>query len=141
MKQVFSFFIAISIVILHGCSGSLQGVVRREAQRVQFTYTDSGIGKGSLQTVLPDGERFEGKLVKISSNKPDGKSGSVVTAGETANFHDVQSFNGNTEATLTGNQGNVMKCRFRLTDTIIGLSGGGFGICQTADGRVIDIYF
>jgi hypothetical protein len=34
-----------------------------------------------------------------------------------------------------------MKCRFNLADSIIGLSSGGFGLCQASDGRVIDIFF
>jgi hypothetical protein len=117
----------------------MKGVVRRDAKRVNITYTDSRLGKGTLQTVLAGGERFEGKIVKIG--RADALSDSAISGDESTHFEDVEMFEGNAEATLSGNKGNVMKCRFTLTDSIIGLSSGGFGLCQVTDGRVIDIYF
>ncbi len=122
-----------------GCAGSMKGVVRRDAKRIELSYTNSRVGKGSLQTMLPGGERFEGKIVKIGSE--DAPSDTAVSGGESTLFEDVQLFDGNAEATLSGSKGNIMKCRFNLADSIIGLSGGGFGICQITDGRVIDIFF
>ena len=131
--------VAILLAVQLGCAGSMKGVVRRDAKRIEFSYTDSRLGKGSLQTVLPGGERFEGQIVKIGS--ADVQSNTSASGNESTDFEDVIIFNGNAEATLSGNQGNIMKCRFHLTDSIIGLSGGGFGICQVSDGRVIDIFF
>ncbi len=131
--------VAILLTVQLGCAGSMKGVVRRDAKRIEVTYTDSRLGKGILQTVLPDGERFEGKIVRIGS--ADSQSDTAVSASESTAFEDVQLFEGNAEATLTGNKGNLMKCRFKLADSIIGLSSGGFGLCQVSDGRVIDIFF
>jgi len=131
--------VAIFLTIQLGCAGNMKGVVRRDAKRVKITYTDSRLGKGTLQTVLAGGERFEGKIVKIG--RADALSDSAISGDESTHFEDVEMFEGNAEATLSGNKGNVMKCRFTLTDSIIGLSSGGFGICQVTDGRVIDIYF
>ena len=131
--------VAILLAVQLGCAGSMKGVVRRDAKRIELTYTDSRLGKASLQTVLSGGERFEGKIVRIGwmGTQPD----PAVSGDESTAFEDVQLFDGNAEATLSGNQGSIMKCRFKLTDSIIGLSSGGFGICQVSDGRVIDIFF
>jgi len=131
--------VAILLTVQLGCAGSMKGVVRRDAKRIEVTYTDSRLGQGRLQTVLPGGERFEGKIVR--TGWAGAQSDSAVSGDESTDFEDVQMFEGNAEATLSGNKGNVMKCRFNLTDSINGLSSGGFGLCQVTDGRVIDIFF
>ena len=131
--------VAILLAVQLGCAGSMKGVVRRDAKRIELTYTDSRLGKSSLQTVLPGGERFEGKIVR--TGWAGAQSDSAVSGDESTDFEDVQMFEGNAEATLSGNKGNFMKCRFNLADSIIGLSSGGFGLCQVTDGRVIDIFF
>ena len=131
--------VAILLTVQLGCAGSMKGVVRRDAKRIEVTYTDSRLEKASLQTVLSGGERFEGKIVRIGWM--GAKSDPAVSDNESTDFEDVQLFEGNAEATLTGNKGNLMKCRFKLADSIIGLSSGGFGLCQVSDGRVIDIFF
>jgi hypothetical protein len=131
--------VAILLTIQLGCAGSMKGVVRRDAKRIEVTYTDSRLGQARLQTVLPGGERFEGKIVR--TGWAGAQSDSAVSGDESTDFEDVQMFEGNAEATLSGNKGNVMRCRFNLTDSIIGLSSGGFGLCQVTDGRVIDIFF
>ena len=131
--------VAILLTVQLGCAGSMKGVVRQDAKRIELAYTDSRLEKAILQTVLPGGERFEGKIVRIGwmGAQPD----PAVSDNESTDFEDVQLFEGNAEATLTGNKGNLMKCRFKLADSIIGLSSGGFGLCQVSDGRVIDIFF
>jgi len=132
-------FVAAFLIVQIGCAGSMKGVVRRDAKRIELTYTDSRLEKASLQTVLPGGERFEGKIVR--TGWMGAQSDPAVSDNESTDFEDVQLFEGNAEATLTGNKGNLMKCRFKLADSIIGLSSGGFGLCQVSDGRVIDIFF
>ena len=132
-------WVVILLTVQLGCSGGMKGVVRRDAKRIEITYTDSRLGTGSLQTVLSSGERFEGKIVRLGST--EFQSDTAVSGSESTDFTDVNLFDGNAEATLSGNKGNTMKCRFNLTDSIIGLSSGGFGLCQVSDGRVIDIFF
>jgi hypothetical protein len=131
--------VAIILIVQQGCAGSMKGVVRRDAKRIEITYTDSRIGTASLQTILPGGERFEGKLVRIGA--ADSQPDTATTGNASVDFGDVNLFDGNAEATLIGNRGNIMKCRFNITDFIIGLSSGGFGICQDSRGRTIDIFF
>jgi hypothetical protein len=138
-KRYIFILVAILLTVQLGCAGSMKGVVRRDAKRVNITYTDSRLGKGTLQTVLAGGERFEGKTVRIGWM--GAQSDSAVSGDESTDFEEVQMFEGNAEATLSGNKGNFMKCRFNLTDSIIGLSSGGFGMCQVTDGRIIDIFF
>ena len=130
-------FIAVFLVLMTACSGTMKGVVRKDARRVSFNYSDSKIGTADINVVLPEGERFEGH-VKRGTEGTRSDSSSTLSSDR---FEAVESFAGNADAVLFGNRGNIMKCRFHLTDTIIGLPSGGFGICQVSDGRVIDIFF
>ncbi len=137
-QRAFVLVVAVLIFLL-GCAGSMKGVVRRDARRIEMTYTDMRLGKGILKTVLPGGERFEGRIVKIGAT--DIQSDTAIATSQSAAFDDVQVFEGNAKATLSGSRGNIMKCRFNLTDSLMGISSGGFGLCQVSDGRVIDIFF
>ena len=131
--------VAILLTVQLGCAGGMKGVVRRDAKRIEINYTDSRLGTGILQTVLSSGERFEGKIVRIGWM--GGQSEPAVSGSDPTVFEEVQLFDGNAEATLASNKGNIMKCRFKVADSLIGLSSGGFGICEVTDGRVIDIFF
>ncbi len=124
-----------------GCSGQMQGVVRRDANRIEIVYTDSRLASAELITTLADGEQFRGKSEKLDRTKDLMATASTDTGLKTGDFEAVRSFPGNTMATLSGNRGNVIQCRFKIADTIIGFSSGGTGICQVSDGRVIDVFF
>ena len=43
--------VAILLTVQLGCAGGMKGVVRRDAKRIEITYTDSRLEKGILQTV------------------------------------------------------------------------------------------
>jgi hypothetical protein len=141
MKRCISIFGAILLTCLIGCAGTMKGIIRKDAKRVPFAFSDSIIGTANIQVVMPGGERFKGPIAGISSGSSETSTGSTHTNVGSGSFEEVESFAGNSEATLTGDMGNIMKCRFHITDIIIGLSSGGFGICQTADDSVIDIFF
>ena len=141
MKSAVVALIIISLAGLIGCSGNIQGVVRQDAKRMEFAYQESKIGDGSLQTVLPDGERFEGEFVEVSSYIEQTGLSSTDTSGEIARYEAVDEYSGNWDAVLHGDRGHMMKCRFKLTDVFMGIAGGGYGICQISDGRVIDLFF
>jgi hypothetical protein len=113
------------------CSGTMRGIDRYSGKRVFFSYTDEKFGSAEIQVTMPDGEHFVGRIVKesVAANTPLSKS-----------YPAVEEFSGNTEAFLQGDRGNNMKCKFRLSDKVIGFKGGGFGLCETFDGRVIDIF-
>lgn len=129
--------IAAILVVMAACSGSLRGVMRRDAARVPFNYSNSQIGNAELQVILPEGERFEGRAERgIDQTRP--KAGTTTSMDR---FEAVEEFQGNAEAVMSGDRGNIMQCRFLLTDVILGFKSGGFGICQLSDGRVIDVFF
>ena len=134
MRKPVLFFILTTLVIASmACSGTMRGIDRYSGKRIYFEYEEEKFGSAELQVQMPDGELFIGKLIKeqmaATSNAPSGKG-----------YPAVDEFQGNTEAFLFGDRGNKMKCKFRLSDTLVGFKSGGFGLCETSDGRVIDIY-
>jgi len=129
--------IAIFFGVMMACSGTLKGVVQNDGNSVSFNYSDSQIGSANLQVMMPEGELFEGRVER-------GTERTRPNFGATASmdrFEKVESFEGNADAVLSGNRGNIMQCRFFLTDLILGFRSGGFGLCQLSDGRIIDIFF
>ena len=124
-----------------GCSGQIDGIIRSDPKRIEITYTNSKLSTAELMTILPDGEQFRGESEKLDRTKDLMATASTDTGLKTGDFEAVRSFPGNTMATLSGNRGNVIQCRFKIADTIIGFSSGGTGICQVSDGRVIDVFF
>ncbi|MGD2100152.1 MAG: hypothetical protein PVG35_21470 [Desulfobacterales bacterium] len=123
--------ISISVCVLAtlACSGTMKGVDRYSGKRVYFDYQDEKFGSAQLQITMPDGEHFMGKLL----DKPPARQ----SAKE---YPAVEEFPGNTEALLFGDRGTEMRCKFRLSDRIMGFKSGGFGLCETSEGHVIDIF-
>ena len=130
----------VSIVVM-ACSGQMSGVVRRDAKRIDIMFTDSRLASAELVTVMPNGERFSGKSEAYDKNKEMMSAESTVTDEVAIHFEDLQTFPANAKATLYSDRGNMIECRFKLTDVIIGYSSGGVGLCQVSDGRVIDVFF
>ena len=132
-KQALLIILTTMAFAFMACSGAMKGIDRYSGQRVQLAYSDEKFGSADLQIKMPDGELFIGQLIekhrKTTADDPAGRE-----------YPAVDQFNGNTEAFLFGDRGNHMKCKFRLSDKILGFKGGGFGLCETSDGRVIDIY-
>ena len=124
-----------------GCTGKLDGVIRRDASRIDIMYSDSRVAAAELVAVLPDGEHFRGKSERFDRTKEILETSKTGISDGSEHFLAVQTFAGNAKATLSGSRGNLIECRFKLADIIIGYSGGGFGICQISDGRVIDVFF
>lgn len=138
MSRIYLFvFTAVLYGALTACSGTMDGVVREDAKRVKFTYSGARIGTAEVQVKMPGGERFIGRTQRGREATAPAAEGS--TSSDT--FQAVEEFEGNADAVLTGNRGNMMKCRFHITDILIGFPSGGIGLCQVADGRTIDIYF
>ena len=153
--------VALVAAMLAGCTttGTIDGRVAgpdKPAAAVAFTYTASqGRHHGTLSTTLPSGEGFSGQYVHITSTSAvdtsdpffwhpdwadwnpfstpwfDGSDGSTVVK------HD----SGKVVATLFGDKGDVMHCRFRLHDPERGMPGGGVGQCQVSNGSHIDAHF
>jgi len=110
------------------CAGTMKGIDRYSGRRVYFSYEDQKFGTGEIKMTMPDGERFVGRIV----DKP--------AADDSNLYPNVYEFPGNTTVFLQGDRGGKMKCKFKLSDTILGFRSGGYGLCETADGRVIDMF-
>ena len=153
--------VALVATMLPGCTttGTIDGRVAgpdKPAAAVAFTYTSSWERHGgALSTTLPSGEGFSGQYVQITSTSTvdtsdpffwnpdwadwnpfstpwfDGSDGSTV----------VKKYSGKVVATLFGDKGDVMRCRFRLHDPERGMPGGGVGQCQVSNGSHIDAHF
>lgn len=131
-RQILIIVLQIVALAVVACSGTLKGIDRYSGKRIYFAYTEEKFGSAELQVQMPDGELFIGKNIEEPMATSNGPSAKAYPA--------VDQFQGNTEAFLFGDRGNNMRCKFRLSDTIVGFKSGGFGICETSDGRVVDIF-
>lgn len=110
------------------CAGTMKGVDRYTGKRIYFSYEDQNFGSGEIQVTMPEGEHFVGRI--IDEPVPD----------EGKKYPNVNEFPGNTDIFLQGDRGGNMRCRLRLSDTVLGFKSGGYGLCETEDGRVIDVF-
>ena len=124
-------FICISagVLLTPACSGTMKGVDRYSGKRVYFDYQDEKFGSAQLQITMPDGEHYMGSLLEKPAARRSGKE-----------YPAIEEFPGNAEALLFGDRGSEMRCKFRLSDRVMGFKSGGYGLCETSDGRVIDIF-
>ncbi len=123
---------------------------------VTFVYKTQPLGEGGTMTVdLPNGESFSGEYVQITSTSTAdvvhpsfwapmwddwGPFGDPWFAG--ADFPTfVRNYSGKVVATLFGDRGDTMRCRFQLSSPERGMSGGGVGQCQVSNGGKIDANF
>lgn len=127
-RQILIVFLPIWIITVMACAGTMKGIDRYSGKRVYFSYEDEKFGSGEIQMTMPDGERFVGGIV-------DEAMDDLIKE-----YPNVYEFPGNTEAFLQGDRGGKMRCKFRLSDTVVGFHSGGYGLCETADGRVIDMF-
>lgn len=130
MRNTFLFIcLTACIVLTVACSGTMKGVDRYSGKRVYFDYQDEKLGSAQLQLTMPDGEHFMGKLLEEPAERQSGQK-----------YPAIEQFVGNSEAHLFGDRGTEMRCKFRLSDRIVGFKSGGFGLCETSEGHVIDIF-
>ena len=120
-------------VMLAGCSGTMQGVVRGEGTRVQFQY-EQGVDRDFYKTAL-DGENFSGQAINTGATSGVG----TVFTGSTIGTVITSSTSGNFVAVLLGDRGSTMRCQMNYADSSGLTSMGGVGLCQHSDGRVIDV--
>ena len=126
-RQILIVVLIIWVIAVMACGGTMKGIDRYTGKRVHFSYEDQNFGTGEIEMTMPDGERFTGRIVEETTKVGKG-------------YPNVYEFPGNTEAFLEGDKGTKMRCKFRLSDTVLGFRGGGYGICETEDGRVIDMF-
>lgn len=113
-------------IVLAGCAGQMQGIVRDDGTPVQFFYEQEAFS--DLYTVEIDGERFSGRAVMV-----DAQSTFSVFFGS------GYSTTGNFQAIMLGSRGSTLRCLMRYADSSGFTTAGGVGECVHSDGRVIDV--
>ena len=153
---------ALGAAALSGCaSGSVTGVVTRPgapAGPLSMTWTSGVFGEsGKMSAVMPDGERFSGKYQVVTPGLSRGKvtpewtgdgpsegrgqiDGSLWGAAKDHRAF-VEIYQNKAFATLYGDRGTTMLCRFHLLAGGAGMGGGGNGECQTSTGAKITARF
>jgi hypothetical protein len=145
-----------------GCaSGPMAGQVAVVGEpRVPLTMSwESGLfgGSGTMTAVMPDGERFSGKYTVVKKDLVRGSIGSAWTGDDPPEIRGaiddsmwgaardsgtfLRTHENKAIATLKGNRGTTMLCRFELDASEAGMRGGGAGTCQTSKGAKISATF
>ncbi len=136
-------------LFLSGCPGAgmMKGMMRKTGDRVTMNYQD-GMGYDDLQVIMPDGETFKGKVVKVgpSSGIGPGLGSASATSSTGASTHGtdkafgaVETYNGNMQGVLFGDRKHTMRCKLQYVNPDGFTDSGGVGVCETSDGRVIDV--
>ncbi len=128
-RQLLLIFIPVWVLTAVACSGTMKGIDRYTGKRVFFAYEDEKFGSAQLQITMPGGEHFTGKLLEEPMKSQSGHE-----------YAAIAEFPGNAEALLFGDRGTEMRCKFRLSDKVMGFKSGGYGLCETSEGHVIDIF-
>lgn len=131
-SDFFKKLILISCLSLTACAGpgTMNGMIRGSGQPVSIGYTQN-MQSDNLQVTMPGGEVFTGKAVMAN------RSTSTVMVG--GNFGIVQNNTGNVQAVLFGSKGRTMNCKFQYANSSGYTSDGGIGVCETSNGKTIDV--
>ena len=115
---------------------------------------------GTMSVTLPDGEAFSGRYLQVTSDT-SGEAldpywdnwgvgwegwgafsddyGPWIPGADVPTF--VRNYSGKVIATLLGDRGSRMRCRFRLAEPNQGMSSGGVGECEVSGGGKISAEF
>ena len=147
-----------------GCvsTGPIRGQLTVPGQppaRVTMTYTtDRFDDGGTLSVTLPSGEHFSGRYVQVTSASTVdtvgptwaswgpmwtdwGPFGETWIGGPTDVYSFRTNYSGKVVATLFGDKGSMLRCRFQLVNPPSGMPDGGTGECQLSTGGKIDAQF
>ena len=153
--------LALTTMALAGCaSGSVTGRVTTPgapAAPLSMTWTSGMFGEsGKMSAVMPDGERFAGTYQVLTpgitraslapswtGEATDEAQGDIDDSfwGAARDPAFVQRYQNKAVATLRGDRGSTMLCRFKLDAGGAGMGGGGSGACQTSKGAKITAQF
>lgn len=134
-------------LFLSGCAGTMNGMMRSTGDRVTINY-QQGMEHDDLQVVMPDGETFKGKVVMVGRSSGIGwgfgsasatSSNGTSAYGTSSAFSVVETYTGNMQGVLFGDRKHTMRCKLQYADSSGFTTSGGVGMCETSDGRVIDV--
>jgi len=147
---------------LLGCaSGPLTGHVTlpgQAAMPLTMTWNSGPFGgSGKMSALMPDGERFSGTYTVVSpgmsrssldpawtGDEPGDNQGQIddsLWGAGRDHFTFTKAYENKAVATLKGDRGTTMLCRFNLDVGSAGMGGGGTGECQTSKGAKITAQF
>ena len=147
---------------LVGCaSGPVTGrvsVTGQEPAPLTMSWESGLLGdSGTMAAVMPDGERFSGKYTVVKKGAARGRIDPAWEGDEPSDARGeiddsmwgaardrgafVTTHLNKAIATLKGDRGSTMLCRFSLDAAEAGMRGGGAGACQTSKGAKITAKF
>ena len=157
---------ALAAALLGGCvaSGPIKGRLTGAGvapTSVTMSYRSERFSQnGTLRATLPDGETFSGRYLEVTSDT-DAETldpfwggwgvgwagwgpwsddyGPWIAGEDIPTF--VRNYSGKVIATLIGDRGGRMRCRFRLAEPEQGMTGGGVGECEVSGGEKISAEF
>jgi len=125
----------------------MSGMVRGSGEPISISYTQ-GMQHDNLKVTMPDGETFNGKAVMIvhsakfvtgfGTATTASSKGPYATASGTG-FGVVESYTGSVQAVLFGDKGHTMRCKLQYADSSGFTTASGVSLCETSDGRVMDV--
>jgi hypothetical protein len=103
---------------------------------------------GTMSATLADGRSFAGPYLQVTSEARS-EDFDPMWRGWRRGWSDwdfpydgfTTYYSGKAMANLQSADGERMRCRFHLNDPMEGMSGGGQGKCQLANGRSVDAVF
>lgn len=154
MRALLGIAVALSLV-LAACgssgygSGRLTAPGKPDEGPVMFTWSaGADATSGPITAVLPDGRRFEGRFMQITSTTMAEDYGTFRTgwAGPTYGwgwgygpYYDdwafIRHYSGQLIAQLRGPEDELMRCQFVLEDPVEGPEEGGVGECELSTGE------
>lgn len=154
VKRLTGALASIAATALSACAITSEGLEftpDREGVQALATFSWHGIDdlSGTMTASFPDGRLFSGSYVWITAEtQPDlleplwqGWTGNHGWRHWEPGPDFVQYYRGDILATLSAANGERMRCRFKAGNRSSGMSGGGQGTCQFADGNSFDASF
>lgn len=137
-------------LFVSACTTTGSGVATSQAGAIQgrFNWTSDDGVRGTMTADLMNGQTYTGPFFQITQETRVNDLGPLWSGWEGrdrwrgwpgwgAEDFRVTTYSGTVLANLQDPSGRKMRCRFSLSHPLSGLSGGGFGRCQLAEGTVI----
>lgn len=141
-------------VLVSGCAtmGTGYGYTAASKNPVNFTWKSSDDVSGTMSATLSDGKTYSGQFFQITTDTTVNNLGPLWAGWGPgwrrgywgywdAGPEFVKHYTGKVVANLGTPDGAYMRCTFHLVHPSSGMSGGGQGNCQTADGANINADF
>ncbi len=121
-----------------------------QGENVQFTWKSDGgsVTSGTMQAIVPGHGTFQGKYLQVNSQTQGMAApyfedewysgwGDWEGWGPEGGDEFVTHYSGKVITVMKSDQGEHMRCRFRLAEPAMGPDGGGMGECQLSNQEII----